>query len=714
MKVSAVSNGTGADIHGAAAALDGLSRDDLLRAYRNMRLSRRLDDKEIQLKGQSLIFFQISGAGHEAVLTAAGMLLKPAHDWFYPYYRDRALCLALGFTPYEMLLAAVGSRDDPASGGRQMPSHWGHKDLHIVSSSSPTGTQCLQAIGCAEAGRLYERVAAIPDREARFAEGEVTYVSLGEGATSEGEFWESLNAACLTGLPVLFLIEDNGYAISVPVEVQTAGGDISRLVASFPGLLVRSIDGTDFPTSYRNLREAIDYIRAGRGPALVHAHVTRPYSHSLSDDERLYKTPDERANEALRDPIVRLGALLTSAGLATEADLEEIGAAVDGEINEAADRAVSAGKPTADTVSLYVYSPDVDPTSAAFATEPAPDGRPDTMVSAINRTLKDEMARDPRMVVFGEDVADCSRPEALECVPGKGGVFKVTHGLQRAFGDDRVFNSPLAEAAIIGRGTGMATRGIKPVVEIQFFDYIWPAMMQMRDEMSMLRYRSNNTFSCPMVIRVPVGGYLRGGAPYHSQSGESIFAHCPGIRIAFPSNAQDAAGLLRTAIRCDDPVIFLEHKHLYRQTYNKSVYPGPDYMVPFGKSIVRREGSDVVVVTYGALVQRALLAAQQAEKDGISAMVIDLRTIAPFDWEGIAAAVRRTSRVVIAHEDQLTCGFGAEIAARISDQLFEHLDAPVRRVAALDVPVAYYPELEEAILPQSADVLKAIRDAARY
>jgi 2-oxoisovalerate dehydrogenase E1 component len=717
MKGSAVSNGRSTELkRDAASPLDtqGLSREDLLRAYRTMVLSRRIDDKEIQLKNQSLIFFQISGAGHEAVLVAAGMHLKPAHDWFYPYYRDRALCLTLGVTPYEMLLAAVGSKDDPASGGRQMPSHWGHKQLNIVSQSSPTGTQCLQAIGCAEAALVYEKVTTIDGRETRFHRDEVTYVSVGEGATSEGEFWESLNSACLGRLPVVYLVEDNGYAISVPVEVQTAGGDISRLVSSFPGLFVQSIDGTDLLASYRALSDAVSYARARKGPALVHAKVIRPYSHSLSDDEKLYKTSVERAEESTRDPIVKLAELLKAEQLATDEELATIRQEVDREVTDAADRAVHAPKPTRDTVGLYVYSPDVDPTSEAFTTPPAPEGRPDTMVAAINRTLKDEMARDPRIVAFGEDVADCSRPESLTSVSGKGGVFKVTHGLQRTFGSDRVFNTPLAEANIIGRATGMATRGLKPVVEIQFFDYIWPAMMQIRDELTMLRYRSNNAFSCPVVIRVPIGGYLRGGAPYHSQSGESIFAHCPGIRIAFPSNAQDAAGLLRTAIRCDDPVLFLEHKHLYRQTYNKGEYPGSDYMVPFGKSAVRREGEDIVVITWGALVQRSLLAAQQAEKDGISVMVIDLRTIMPFDWATIASAVAATNRVVIAHEDQLTCGFGAELAARIAGDLFPHLDAPIRRVAALDTPVAYYPELEEAILPQSADILKAIRETAAY
>src|SRR3954470_6974131 len=697
-----------------ARAFEGLERDQLLAVHRVMLLARKLDDKEIQLKNQSQIFFQISGAGHEAILVAAGLALKPGYDWFFPYYRDRALALMLGVTPYDMLLAAVGSKDDPASGGRMMPSHWSNPLLHIVNGSSATGTQCLHAAGCAEATKRLPVLGGPAPAAPSLHDDEVTYVSIGDGATGEGEFWEFLNTICSERLPVVCLVEDNGYAISCPADYHTPGGDISRLVESFPSLEVIRVDGTDLVQSYRAMREAVAYARARKGPALVHAKVVRPYSHSFSDDEKLYRPTDERAAEEKRDPIVRLAAFLKSEGLADEAALQAIAQDVQAEVNAAADRAIASPKPTPDTVGLYVYSPDADPTSDEFNTAPAAQGNPETMVAAINRTLKDEMALNPRIVVFGEDVADVSREAALGSVSGKGGVFKVTHGLQREYGAARVFNTPLAEAAIIGRAIGMAIRGIKPVVEIQFFDYIWPAMMQMRDEMSMMRYRSNNEFACPMVIRTAIGGYLRGGAPYHSQSGESIFAHCPGIRVVFPSNARDAAGLLHTAIRCDDPVLFLEHKHLYRQTYNKAEYPGPDYMIPFGKGALRRDGTDVVVLTWGALVQRSLVAAQQAEKEGLSVAVFDLRTLIPYDWAGISALVQKTNRVIVAHEDQLTCGFGAEIAARIADELFHHLDAPIRRVAALDCPVAYAPDLEEEILPQSADVLKAIQALARY
>jgi len=693
---------------------EGLTRDELLTAYRTMLLSRKIDDKEIQLKNQSQAFFQISGAGHEAVLVAAGSHLRAGYDWCFPYYRDRALCLTLGMTPLEMFLASVGAKDDPNSGGRQMPSHWGHTRLHIPSQSSATTTQCLHAVGCAEASLIYERVTEIPDRESRFNPDEITYVSLGDGATSEGEFWESLNTSCTRTLPILYLIEDNGYAISVPVEAQTPGGDISRLVEHFPGLRTYRCDGTDYLASYRTLGDAVAHVRSRQGPALVHATVIRPYSHSLSDDEKLYKTAAERDAEARRDPLVRMRHFLKSEGLATDADFAEILAAVEREVSAAAEQALAAPKPEPEDAPLYVFSPDVDPSSDAFATGAQPQGSPETMVGAINTTLRDEMARDPRIVVFGEDVADATREEVLASVAGKGGVFKVTHGLQRLYGGDRVFNSPLAEANIVGRAVGLALRGLKPVVEIQFFDYIWPAFMQLRDEVGMMRYRSSNNWSCPMVVRVPIGGYLRGGAPYHSQSGVAIFAHSPGIRIAFPSNAQDAAGLLRTAIRSDDPVLFLEHKHLYRQPYNKAPYAGPDYMVPFGKAAVAREGRDLVILTWGALVHRSLLAAHQAERAGIDVAVIDLRTIIPYDWKTITAYTEKTNRVIVAHEDQLTCGFGAEIAARISQELFEHLDAPILRVAALDCPVAYAPVLEETILPSTDDVFDAIRKTAAY
>lgn len=698
----------------AAAKLD---KADLLDIYRLMLLSRRLDDREIQLKRQNKIFFQISGAGHEGVLAAAAKVFRPAYDWFYLYYRDRALCLGLGMTPTEQLLAAVAAADDPNSGGRQMPSHWGHKKLNIVSASSPTGTQFLQAVGAAEAWLRYSSIPELAGREDRYRPDEVVLVSGGEGQTSEGEFWESLNTACNLRLPIVFLIEDNQYAISVPVEVGTAGGSISKLVVGFPHLLIQEVDGCDVLASYDVLVKAHEYARARKGPALVHAHVIRPYSHSLSDDEVQYRPPAEREADAARDPLRRFPAWLLEQRIATAAELDGIRSAVEEEVRVATEAALAARQPAPETVYHHVYSMEVDPTSEQFDTEDDPRfvGDPTTMVDLLNACLKDEMARDPRIVVFGEDVADCSREENLPQVKGKGGVFKVTWGLQRAFGSQRVYNSPLAEANIVGRAIGLAHRGLKPVVEIQFFDYIWPAYMQLRDELATMRWRSNNAWPAPVVVRVTYGGYLRGGGPYHSQTGAAVFTGIPGLRVVCPSTALDANGLLRTAIRCDDPVIFLEHKHLYRQTYNKAPNPGPNFMIPFGKARVVRPGADLSVVTYGAVVQRALLAAKEVETEhGLTVEVIDLRSLSPVDWGAVYASVRKTNRVLVAYEDALSWGYGAEIAARIADEAFAWLDAPVRRVAAADTFVAYSPELEDVILPQVEDLRSAMVELAAF
>ena len=694
----------------------GLDEKTLIGIYRTMYMSRRIDDKEIQLKGQNKIYFQISGAGHEAILVSAALAMKPGYDWFFPYYRDRALMLGLGMTAQEMLWSSVGAEADPNSHGRQMPSHWGSVKLNVPSQSSCTGSQALHAVGAAEASYRASISEELREKVKGFKGDEVVYMSIGDGTTSEGEVWEALNTASNLKLPLIFLVEDNGYAISVPVEVNTAGGDISKLVSGFPDLYIQNCDGTDPLESYETFQRAVAYCRERKGPAFIHAKVIRPYSHSLSDDEKLYRPEEERQAEAAIDPIKKYAEFLMTTGIASSEDLEALRREIDAEVNKAADIAIETPQPDPKSAFRNVYSEDVDPTSAEFDTEEGAElsGNPGTMVDLINRCLHEEMERDEAIIVFGEDVADASREQYLERVKGKGGVFKVTANLQRKFGSARVFNSPLAEANIVGRAVGLSLRGLKPVVEIQFFDYIFPAMHQIRNEVSVMRWRSDGDFKCPMVIRVPVGGYLKGGAVYHSQSGTTLFSHTPGLRIAYPSTALDANGLLRTSIRCDDPVLFLEHKHLYRQVYNKSQYPSKDFLIPFGKARKVREGNDVTIVTFGALVERSNQAAKRFEQQGVTIDLIDLRTLVPYDWEAIAESVKKTSRAIVVHEDSLSWGYGAEIAARISDELFEYLDAPVRRVGATDTFVAYAPQLEDFILPQSGDVEKAVRELMKY
>lgn len=696
-----------------------LNKKTLVGMYRNSFLSRKIDDAEITMKKQSKAFFQISGAGHEGILSATSIILKPAYDYFLTYYRDRALCLGLGMTPYEMLCQANGNIGDKASHGRQMPAHFAHSDLNIVSRSSCTGSQFLQACGTAEAGKFFEKISKDGvDHSHSYHKDELVYVSCGDGTTSQGEFWEGMTTACVNKLPVMFMVQDNGFAISVPTFVQTPGGSISKCLEGMPGLKVFECDGTCPIDSYDTVKQAEEYIRSGNGPALVHAHVTRPYSHSLSDDHAFYRTKEELEQEAKIDTLNTYPDFLIKAGILTKEEKTAIEEDVNKEVKNAMKKAIETEWPDQSTAMDHLFSMDVDPTSDDFSTEPEFSGKEDVpMAGAINGVLKSEIQKNPFMRMFGEDVADFSELEKLdnEDLKGKGGVFKVSSGCQRVSKEGQVFNSPLAEANIIGRAIGMAMRGIKPVVEIQFFDYIWTAFMQLKNEMGTTRYRSGGDYKCPMVVRVPIGGYLKGGSIYHSQSGESLFAHCPGIMIAFPSNALDAAGLLRTAIRCDDPVMFLEHKHLYYQGYNRTADPGENYMIPFGKARIAKEGSDATIVAWGALVQKSIDAAKKIEEEtGKTVEVIDPRTIVPFDMEAVKKSLAKTNRLLICHEEHKTSGYAGEISARVNEECFEELDAPIMRVAAKDVHCAYNPGLEEVILPQTSDVYNKLKELLNY
>jgi 2-oxoisovalerate dehydrogenase E1 component len=665
-----------------------LSKEALLQAYRTMLLSRRCDEKILILLKQGKSFFHIGGSGHEAAQVAAAAALRRGQDWAFPYYRDQAFALQLGMTAEEMFLISLHRAEDPATGGRQPQGHYGRPDLRIPTQSSPTGTQYLQAVGVA-LGAKKERTE------------EVVYVSSGEGATSEGEFFEAINWAAREALPVIFFIQDNRLAISVPVENQTAGGSIYDVVSGFKGLERFDVDGSNFLEVFAAMQKAVKRARRGGGPSLVHANVVRLLPHSSSDDQLKYRSKEDVEKDKTRDPLPKMTHFLIEEGYITDKDALEMQAEVKEMVDAAATWAESRPLPDAATADLHVYGSAHVSVPDHFV-EPEHKGQKVVLVDAINHALKEEMERNPKMVVFGEDVAD-----------GKGGVFTATKGISTKFGKERAFNSPLAEASIMGVAVGLALRGWMPVPEIQFGDYIWPAFMQLRDEIAMFRYRSNNTWSCPMVIRVPVGGYIHGGH-YHSQCIESILAHVPGIRIAFPSNAADAKGLLKAAIRGDDPVIFLEHKGLYRQGYASSLEPDADFILPLGIASIKRVGTDITVITYGALVQKSLEAARKMEEKGVSVEVIDLRTINPLDQETIFSSVKKTGKVLIAHEDTITGGFGGELSALIAEHCFQYLDAPIRRIGALDAPVPYSPPLENAVLPNEAKILSALEELSAY
>ena len=667
-----------------------MDADLLRRALRTMMTSRRLDQKMLNLLKQGKGYFHIGSSGHEAAQTAVGLHMRGGEDYFAMYYRDLATSLTVGVTPYEVLLAHFGRKDDPFGGGRQMPEHFGHKALNIMSTSSSVGAQFLPAVGFALAIQ-------------REGADKLAYTSGGDGSTSQGAFHEALNWAARAQAPVLFHVQDNGYAISVPVWEQTANSSIWSVLGGYPGLKRLRYDGTDFFAAYAAAEAATEHIRAGRGPVALHADVVRLLPHSSSDDHKKYRPDAHIEAEKARCPIDQMSRRLVEAGVMTQDEVEAMREEVKAEIEAAVREAEAAPAPDAADATRHVYS-EKTPEDLGLEFETSePSGELIVMVDAVNQALREEMARDEKVLVYGEDVGG-----------GKGGVFTATRGLTEEFGPERCFNSPLAEHSIVGSAVGLACAGYKPVVEIQFADYIWPAMQPIRNQVASMRYRSNGQWTNPMVIRTPCGGYIHGGL-CHSQNVEAMFAHFPGLYVVMPSNAADAKGLLKTAIRMDDPVIFLEHKALYRQGPARSPQPADDYLVPFGKARTVREGADLTIVTYGAMVYKALNAAKQLEKeDGVSVEVIDLRTMMPYDGDAVLQSVRKTNRAVVLYEDHGFMGFGAEIAAQIQEKAFADLDAPVKRVAGAFSSIPYAEPLERAVLPQDEDVVEGAREVLSY
>ena len=654
-----------------------------LELYRKMLSVFFVEERMKVFVKQGKCSFNASTRGHEKVQIGMTMLLRPGFDWFFPYYRSKALAIGLGMPLKDVFLGMLSREGDPNSNGRNMAEHFSSRELNLVSRTAVTATQYLNAVGVARALQAE-------------GDGRVVHVSSGEGATSEGEFFEALNWAGREKLPVVFVVQNNGYAISVPQQAQT-GSEIHRIAQGF-GIRTFHLDGTWYESMYQQLPPAIEAVRRGAGPILFEAEVVRIDPHSSSDDHRKYRSPEELAALAERDPIFLTERYLIRNAVLTAEEVEAFRTSIKAEVDQAAAEADAYPQPSAANLLAHIYSsgPAAPVVRPIYVAE-----KPVTMLDAINHGLREEMERNSKIVMWGEDIDD-----------PKGGVFGVTRGLATAF-PGRVFNAPLAEASIAGVAAGMAIAGYKPIVEIQFADYTWPAFMQLRNEIATVRWRSQGMWKCPVVVRIATGGYIKGG-PWHSACIEGIFAHIPGWRVVFPSCAEDAKGLIKMAARSDDPVIFLEHKGLYRKVQAQTNEPDADYVIPFGKGRIAREGTDLTIVTWGYTVHLAMEAARQLAAEGKSIEVIDLRSIAPLDDELIAQSVRKTSRVLVAHEDSLTMGFGAEVAARIGQSCFEYLDAPVRRVAAEDSFVPTAPNLEALVLPSAAGLRKAAEDLLRW